>query len=168
MRQTVVFSVLLITLCLTVAAWDAFAAEAENEEEGHAHTSRHHAGLFLGNTHTDHDDGFTFGLDYEYRLTERFGLAGVLDYATDVESTVLGAGVFIHLFEDWRLLLAPGFENHHGDNEYLFRTGVYYDISLDDLGFSSERELTLSPTFIVDFVDGDENIVFGLTIGYEF
>ena len=154
MRATMVILVSLIAVSL---AMPPLAAEAESEKEGHAHTSRHHVGLFLGNTHTDHDDGFTFGLDYEYRLTEQFGLAGVLDYATDVESTVVGAGVFIHRFE-----------NHDGHNEYLFRTGLYYDISLDESNVFRGAELTISPTFIVDFVDGDEDLVFGLTIGYKF
>jgi hypothetical protein len=149
-----------------MAPLEVLAAESEREEW--AGTSRHCIGLFLGNTHTDHDDGFTFGLDYEYRLTEQIGLAGVLDYATDVESTVLGAGIFIHMFEDWRLLLAPGFENRHGHNEYLFRTGLYYDIPLGEVDAFRGRELTVSPTFIVDFVDGHEDLVFGLTIGFDF
>jgi hypothetical protein len=168
MKANVVLLIALFGVLLAMAPLEVLAAEAESEHESEGHDFHHHVGLFLGNTHTDHDDGFTFGLDYEYRLNERLGLAGLVDYATDIESTVVGAGVFIHLLEDVRLLLAPGFENHHGDNEYLFRTGVYYDMSLGEWDAFPEGELTVSPTFIVDFVDGEEDVVIGLTLGYEF
>jgi hypothetical protein len=69
--------------------------------------------------------------------------------------------LFIHPYKGFRFALAPGLEHRHGDDEFLFRTGVGYEFIL------SERWIMM-PEFNVDFVDGQEAFVFGLTLGYGF
>jgi len=153
---------------------------AEEEEHGHkgkGHTHRHHVALFLGGAHgeteieqgehgesnhsTKSADAFTVGLDYEYRLSSVFGIGGLVEYAGgDLEATgVLGA-LFIHPVGGLKFILAPGVEHEGGHNKFLFRTGVYYDFFFG--------KFSVSPNFNVDFVDGDENLVYGVSFGYGF
>jgi hypothetical protein len=137
------------------------AEEAEHSEHGRAHEHRHHLALFLGATHTDEEDEFSIGIDYEYRLKPILGVGGVVEYTGgDLETTVVVAALFIHPYDQWRLVLAPGFENEDGDNEFLFRVGVSYQFPVG--------RWTISPEFNVDFVDGEENLVYGLSFGWGF
>ncbi len=132
--------------------------DADHEEE---HGHRHHVGLFLGNTHAGGEDKFTVGVDYEYRLTPIFGVGGLVDHASgDHDATIVGGALFVHPWGNSRVLLAPGIEHAHGHNEFLVRVGVSYDFHIG--------RLTVSPTLNVDFVDGEENTVYGLTFGYGF
>ena len=74
-------------------------------------------------------------------------------------SGVSESPLFVHPHEGWRLALAPGLEHRHGDDEFLLRTGVAYEFEL------SERWVMI-PEFNVDFVDGEEAFVFGLSFGF--
>ena len=62
-----------------VAVWLRHAG-AEDRHDAGEEFHRHHMGLLLGNTQEGHENGFTIGADYEYRLTELVGLGGVAEY----------------------------------------------------------------------------------------
>lgn len=146
---------------LTLFPFEILAEEVEHSEHGGAHEHRHHLALFLGATHTDEEDEFSIGIDYEYRLKPILGVGGLIEYTGgDLETTVVAAALFIHPYDDWRLVLAPGFENEDSDNEFLFRVGVSYEFPVG--------KWTISPEFNVDFVDGEENLVYGLSFGWGF
>lgn len=151
-------------ICLAVASPLLFAAEQTHHESENYH--RNMAEFFIGNTYEDADhereNGFTLGLTYERRISELFGFGGFYEYAAgDFDKWSIGVPLFIHPYEGWRFALAPGLEHRHGDDEFLFRTGVAYEFEL------SERWVMM-PEFNIDFVDGEEAFVFGLTFGFGF
>ena len=160
-------TVLTTVLCLLVTAARIPAAE---HTRGEHHPGRHHytniAEVFLGGTYEDgehgSESGLTIGFAYERRISELLGVGGFYEYAAgDFDKWSIGVPLFVHPYKGWRFVLAPGMEHRDSDNEFLFRTGVGYEFEL------SERWVAI-PEFIVDFVDGEEAYVFGVTFGFGF
>lgn len=152
----------LISACIVaVVALGANAKDAHGAEKHHFH--KHHVGVFFGGTHDYHDENaVTVGLDYEYRMTKLLGAMTFVDYAAgDIESAVVGAGLFFHPAGDVRLLTAVGKEVHHGHSEFVARLGALYDFHLENW--------TLSPTLMVDVLEsGHVNVIYGLGFGKGF
>ena len=146
---------------LGLAAGGALATEVERPMS-EAVEHRHHLELFLGNTHTEHDeDAFSIGLGYEYRLNHFLGIGVLGEYAVkDIDAWVVGVPIAIHPGAGWRLVVMPGLELHDGDSEFLFLTGVGYEFELD--------RYTIIPEFNADFVDDEVNYVFGVGMGVKF
>ena len=144
-------STLMAVLILSVPAFGQH--EAANHEAGHQE-HKHHVAIFLGNTHDYHgEDAFTVGLDYEFRLHDLLGVGALIDHAAgDIESTVAGAGIFLHPWSSSRLLIAAANEHHHGEDEFVVRVGAMYDFHV--AGWS------ISPTLNVDLLldEGEEKI----------
>jgi hypothetical protein len=69
--------------------------------------------------------------------------------------------LFIHPYKGLRFQVAPGLEHRQGEDELLLRTGVGYEFSLSD-------RWMMMPELAIDFVDGDESLVFGLVFGFGF
>ena len=80
----------------------------------------------------------------------------------DLEETVAVGGLFIHPIGELKFILAYGVEHEHeGDqNEFVFRTGVYYDFFIG--------KFSISPNINVDFVGGDQDLVYGVAVGFGF
>ena len=137
-------------------------AETTVEHDGHeAH--KHHVAVFFGNTHDYHgEDAFTVGVDYEYRLTDLLGVGVLADFAGDeIDTKVVGGGIFIHPWKEFHLLTALGNEHHKGEDEYLLRLGISYDFMIE--------KWSISPTLNCDLLEsGKENWVYGLAIGRGF
>jgi len=159
---------LVVAVQLMAVSHLALAADAGQEEHEEARHSYHRnmIELFLGDTYENGDHGaehgFSVGIAYERRLSEFLGLGGFYKYAAgDFDKWSIGVPLFIHPYEGWRFALAPGLEHREGDDEFLFRTGVAYEFEL------SERWVMV-PEFNVDFVDGEEAFVFGLSFGCGF
>ena len=68
----------------------------------------------------------------------------------------MGLPLFIHLDKDFRFLVAPWLEHKDSENEFLFRTGLAYEFEFGSWA--------ISPEFNVDFVDGEEALVYGLSL----
>ena len=142
---------------------------AEPDQAAHPHAGHHHLNvveLFLGNTHEDahngSENGFTVGFTYERRLSALWGVGGAYEYAAgDFDKWSIGVPFFIHPYKGWRFELAPGLEHKKGEDEFLFRIGAAYEITLSD-------RWMLIPEIAVDFVDGDEAVVYGLAFGFGF
>ncbi len=159
-----------VLLCLVVAVFLVMmpvkirAEEAERDRKKATPEHRHGVELFLGNTQDDGKNGFSIGLTYEYRLSELFGIGGLIEHAgEDFREWVLAVPFFLHPYKGWRFLVAPGIEidDEDGDNNFLFRAGAAYE-------FEIAERWSITPEFNVDFVDGDEVLVYGLSFGYEF
>ncbi len=151
---------LFILLFLVTVPPGVAIAESEQEEHGEVH-HQHRLELFLGNSHEAHKDGFAAGLAYEYRLNQMFGTSGIVEYVGgDFEEWVGVVPIASHPYQGWRFLLGPGlvFEEH--ETLFLFRTGLAYEFEID--------RLSITPEFNVDFVDGEEILVYGMSIGYGF
>ena len=158
---------LLCVLYLAVTASQVLAAEQGHAaHEGSAHHHPNMMEVFLGSTFEDseHGDehGFTIGLTYERRFSELLGIGGFYEYAAgDFDKWSIGIPLFIHPYQGWRFDLAPGLEHRHGENEFLFRTGVAYEFELSE-------QWVMIPEFNIDFVDGEEAFAFGLSFGFGF
>jgi len=143
-----------VVLILTLAAALAMAAPASAAEQT--------LSVFTGVTDDRGDNAFTLGLDYEYHLSEHFGIGGLVDLATgDVRDFIIGVPVFAHPVGGLLVLAVPGMEHQNdGSNEFLFRLGVGWEFEL------SER-FVLTPIVNVDFVDGEEIWVYGVALEYK-
>jgi hypothetical protein len=158
---------LLSALCWAVAVPHLLAAEPTHTtgpESGEHHPNA--VELFLGNTYERADDetanGFSVGVTYERRLSDLLGVGGFYEYAAgDFDKWSIGVPLFVHPYGGWRLDLAPGLEHRDGEDEFLFRAGVAYEFEL------SERWAVM-PEFNVDFVNGEQAFVFGLSCGFGF
>lgn len=143
-------------LLLTAQLGIGFPSKAE---ERHHH--QHHVSLFLGGTHTDHDDGFTGGLEYEYLLNNNFGIGVLGEYThLDHDTWIVGIPLILHPYGGLRFVAMPGVEITDDHDEFLFRLGVGYDIPAGDW--------IITPAFNIDFVDNEENLVFGISLGKTF
>ncbi len=150
-----------IAFCLIIAPTNLVSAESEHEHhEGNYHQG-HFGELFLGNTHEDGEDGFSFGLIYEYRWNELFGVGGFWEYAAgDFDKWSVGLPLFIHPYKGFRFVVAPGLDHKDSENEFLFRTGIAYEFEFGSWA--------IAPEFNVDFVDGEEALVYGLSFVWAF
>lgn len=157
----------MLALLLLVGLLAVAPAEAEYAEHpGSGHYHRNMAELFLGSTYEDRDhgseNGVTIGLTYERRLTEFLGFGDFYEYAVGYfDKWSIGVPLFIHLYEGWRFALAPGLEHRESDDEFLFCTGAAYEFELSE-------PWVMLPEFNVDFEDGEEALVFGLSFGFGF
>lgn len=142
-----------------------------HEQETYPHFHRHHVALFVGGTHAEveieteggnreeGEDAFTIGADYEYRFSQLFGVGGLVEYAGgELEKTSAMAGLFIHPIGGLKFFFAPGVEHESDENKFVFRSGAHYNFFFGNFA--------VTPVFAVDFVDGDENLVYGISFGY--
>ena len=101
-------------------------------------------------------------VSYERRLSSLLGVGGAYEYAAgDFDKWSIGVPLFIHPYKGLRFQLAPGLEHKKGEDKFLFRIGAAYEITLSD-------RWMLIPEIAVDFVDGDEAVVYGLAFGFGF
>ena len=150
------FSVFALVMPLQV-----LAAEEAHEEHKESHYHRHHVGLFLGNTQDEHEDTFTVGLDYEYRFSQYVGIGFLGEYlGKDFREGVLLVPLFIHPYEGFRFMAAAGIKPKKDEDKFLWRLGIGYRFPIGDW--------TIAPEFNIDFSEGEESYVYGVSIGYGF
>ena len=142
---------------------------AEQTQAAHPDAGHYHQNvveLFVGNTYEDthhgSENGFTVGFTYERRLSALLGVGGAYEYAAgDLDKWSIGVPLFIHPYKGWRFQLAPGLEHKKSEDAFLLRIEAAYEFMLCD-------RWMLIPEIAVDFVDGEEAIVFGLAFGFGF
>lgn len=153
-----------ILVVMSVLATSGWCDDHENKDHALEHNyHRHHVGAFFGGTHDYHgENAFTVGLDYEYRLTKLLGGMAFIDYAGgNIESSVVGAGLFFHPAGDVQLLTAVGKEVHHGHSEFVARLGAVYGFHLGNW--------TLSPALMADVLEsGHVTVFYGIGLGRGF
>ena len=130
-----------------------------------------------GTDERGHDTEFTWGLDYKRKIARRWAVGLLFDYAGgELRNSLLAPSVsFWPGIGGLQLLAAAGIEFHEGRNGgghggtrsgdeadaeatyFLFRVGLAYDIHL------AER-FGLAPGVNLDFVNGEEVWVYGLTL----
>ncbi|MEX2525688.1 MAG: hypothetical protein WD750_12080 [Gammaproteobacteria bacterium] len=154
MHEIITMILLFLSLLLSGPAFSQGAA-------------RHSAGGFLG--FTDRDDAdFTLGAEYEYRPREPWSFGAIVEHTPDVvfgrDFTLVLAAAHYRPPSIQRLKLTGGagieFKDVGGDDA-RFRLGAGYDVFMNG-------PLTITPRIAVDFGEGDESIVFGVTAMYGF
>lgn len=155
MRTTALMKIACAALLLAPAS-----ASWAGEAEGH----RHAIALFTGVSDGEEQD-LSLGLEYEFRPVDLFGVGLIAEHTPGAHhdgATVAAGALFAHPWRGLRITAGAGTESepHHGD-EFLLRAGMAYEFHL-------EESLLLTPSFGVDFVDGEEILVYGISFGLAF
>jgi hypothetical protein len=163
----------LSLVCKAFALWGLIALSAQpactqetKPEQGEewADEGRHELGLFLGITVKEGDTGFSLGLDYEYRISRRFGIGGLVEYTgADFRDGVVGVPLYWHPWKELKLVAAPGVEIQPAerDSEFLVRAGAEY-------GFALRRGFEIAPALYFDFTADDIAMVVGAAVAKSF
>jgi len=122
---------------------------------------RNEVALMLGYTGVRAGDGGTVGLGYERRLSRLIGVGAFAEYVFgESQVPVVGAGVYLHPTEKFRVGLAAGAEFDE-ETEALFRVGVAYRVW-------RYRRIKVTPAVNLDIVrNKDPVIVLGIEFGGE-
>jgi hypothetical protein len=108
-------------------------------------------------------DAFAYGIEYEYRFTEKFGIGAFFESAEgDFDLFTYGIPFFYHPIDPVKLFLAGAYETKAFEHEYfLIRLGAGYDIHHGNFSFG--------PLGWYDFVETGKYLGFiGLGVGYGF
>jgi hypothetical protein len=167
--------VLILSLIAALGAPPGLVAQEEHEG-GATESEGHHGGhgeefeknsiaIFIGATQAEKEDGerespeFTFGIDYERRLSKVFGVGAVVDFvASGSRERIIAAAAVFHAGEA-KLVVAPGVEylKESGDREGILRLGLMY-------AFPAGK-IHLEPSVFWDVTQEGGTWVWGLTIG---
>jgi hypothetical protein len=158
-RDSILCSILLATVVSLAPGGYAIAGETKTlvvEEP-------HELGLFLGGAHRNGEDGFSIGLDYQYRISSLFGFGGLIEYtAGDIREGVLGFPFYFRVWRGLTLVGAPGIElSTTGSDEFLLRLGA-------DYGFEIGRGFEVVPGLYVDLTSSETTLVYGVALAKSF
>lgn len=142
-------------------------------DAGHEH--RHEAGIFIGGSHSDEENGFTFGVDYEFKFHQYFGAGGFVEFIRgDFDERAFGALFYLRPAGEWQIFTGPGGDKRFGEEqnsdpsaegteegvEFLWRVGLIYGIPVG--------RITISPNVMVDFLKDQQVFVYGVTFSLGF
>ena len=136
--------------------------QTESEDSGYEkEEARNELAVFLGVTTNEDATAFTFGLDYQYRISPIVGIGALVDHAAgDIKSTLVGPALLLH-FRKWEFTLAPAAEFLEDETVAAVRFGLEYEIKLP--------KFSISPAVNVDFErSGSPAAVYGLAFSKEF
>lgn len=174
---------MLKSLCL-IGMFSCIAFSSFGNE---SHSLKHHiVGGFIGVTDNEEEKETSYGIEYEYRYNQQWGVGLVYevtpefhahhyeDHVNEPHSLSDSAhsnekdDVSVYLLSAYyhigaiRLGLGYGKEDiDGGDNQDLFRVSAAYDFHLNE-------NLGLAPTISIDTVDSEQIYVYGLTLTYMF
>ena len=137
---------------------------AQGKGEEWAEEGRNDLALFLGVTDSDGDKGFSVGLDYERRLSHRFGIGGVIEYTgNDYRYGLVAASFNWHAWKELKLLAAPGMEIDRSNDRgrFLLRIGAEY-------GFAIGKGFEIAPALNFDLTSDETSVVYGLSFARKF
>ncbi len=135
------------------------------------HEHRHEAGLFIGGSHSDGENGFTFGGEYEFIFHQYFGAGGFVEFiGGDFDERAFGALLYLRPAGKWRIFTGPGGDKRFGEEQhsdpsaegteegwkFLWRLGLIYAIPVGS-------RITISPNVMVDFLEDNQVFVYGVT-----
>ena len=130
----------------------------EHHDESGAHYPDNLLAVFVGRAADERRDrGVALGLEYERRLSERWGIGLIAERTFDDFDANIFALSFAFHNGPWKTYVAPGVED---GEEPLLRLGIEYGFEV--------AGLEIAPQFDLDFVDGETVPVLGVVIGVGF
>ena len=155
----------LALLLIVVGAPPAFAQAGEHElASDHEAAHDFHPNLlalFVGVTHEGrNENGLALGIEYERRLNESFGVGVLAEHSFGDLDFWVYAVPFAYHTGRWKFYIAPGVESGDHGSESLVRLGGEYAYEVG--------AWEISPQLDMDFVDGDQVLVLGVTFGKGF
>lgn len=125
--------------------------------------AKHIPGIFIGATTVDSETDFTFGLEYEYKITSSWGVGAVFERTIDAHNgdgvNVTLASLYYHPIKEVRLGAGIGREHiggAHPHDDDVYRISAAYEFHLEHFG--------IAPTIDFDFIDDETAIVYGFEI----
>lgn len=155
---------LAIVLCVLFTT-GAVADETGSEEthDGEESGGKHALALFAGVTREHSENLGTLGIEYTYRINERWSVGGVIERADREENSTLVIA-FVHLWPYKDLFLGAGIgRKDPGDKrQNTFRATIGYEFELGG-GWA------IAPQANLDVIENEENEeVYGFAFGKRF
>ena len=149
-KQIILATALLLFVLLPGNIW--------GQEKKEAPESKSDISLFLGATSGSEDTAFTIGVDYQYRISNVFGVGAILDHASgDIKSTLVAPALFLHV-KNLSFTVAPGAEFSDDETTMVLRVVAEYEFELS--------RFSISPAIFYDTErGGDPALVYGLSFG---
>jgi hypothetical protein len=153
-----------IALCVLFSA-GAIADETEREETHAGVESRHkHAlALFVGVTREHGENLDTLGIEYSYRMNERWSVGGVIERADREKNSTLVIA-FVHYWPYKELFVGVGIgrKDPNDKRQNTFRATIGYEFELG-------RGWSIAPQANLDVIENEENEeVYGIAFGKRF
>lgn len=166
-RSVLTIASRLLLLALVASAPIRADESTHADAPSHASAEHHHdnaLGFFVGGATEEagsRESGLALGIEYERRLSPRFGIGGIVEHTYGDLDVWVYAVSFAYHAGPWRLYAAPGIEDTHHGSERMLRLGVEYGFPV--AGWE------IAPQFDIDFVDREaEVLVIGLTFAKGF
>jgi hypothetical protein len=157
--STVALSILWFVSSITPAAAQSSEHESSHEAETEHDFHPNLLAVFFGVTEEGREEGFAVGIEYERRLNKSFGIGLLAERTGELDLNVYAIPFAFHAGA-WKLYAAPGIEDGEHGSESLIRLGIEYGFEVG--------QFEIAPQLDVDFVDGEEVYVMGITIGKGF
>jgi len=164
-----VFTLLLAAFCV-VCTSPVYSQDVDHESSEHESASGHESShefhknvvsFFAGVSHAGRrDNGGALGIGYDRLLTKSFSIGVLAEHTFGDGDFWVYAVPFAYRVDRWKFLVALGFEDGAHGTESLVRLGVEYAFEAGSW--------EISPQLAVDFVDGDEILLFGVVFGKGF
>ena len=151
-----------LMLIIVLFSTAGFAQEGGHGSEHNSHPFEENTVAFFVGVAKEgsRDNGLALGIEYEWRLNQAFGIGALAEYTSgDLDAWVLAVPFAFHS-GPWKFYAAPGIEDSDAGSESLLRLGGEYGFHRGDW--------EISPQVDVDFVDGNEIYVIGVTFGRGF
>lgn len=144
-------SIIFFSTLLSISTSDVLAAG----------DAQHFPGIFVGYTNAEDETHFTYGVEYEYKFSQKWGLGAVYEKIDDAHHgdgvTITLAQLYFHPLSNIRMGFGVGKEKiggYHPHSEDLYRISANYEYHVGDFG--------IEPTVAVDFINGEKAYVLGL------
>jgi len=157
-RTRFAFQSIIVGIPLVVSGSEAMAASE------HSSYHPHHVSIPIGWLQKEGgQDAFAYGLEYEYRITEKIGIGVFFESAQgEFDLFTYGVPIFYHPVDPMKVFLAAAYETKAFEHEYfLLRVGAGYDFH--------HGNFSLGPLGWYDFVETGKYLGFiGFGAGYGF
>lgn len=135
--------------------------EADSGHEGGHESHKNSLVLFTGITHGGRrKNGLALGVGYDRHLTDSLSIGVFAEHTFGDGDFTVYVIPLAYRVNRWKFIIAPGIEDGHHGKEELFRIAGEYAFEVGTW--------EVSPTVVVDFVDGDEVLIFGVVFGKGF
>jgi len=132
-------------------------------DDSHHEFKKNVVGVFGGFTNVDGDTHGTFGLEYERRISQEFGVGVIFEttpgaHHGDGTSIYMGL-LHFHPWQELRVSVGYGKEDIHHEGAHsvdVWRAGIAYDFHVGGLG--------IAPSINFDRIDGHTAKVFGVAL----
>jgi len=133
-------------------------------EDESADDDRNLLGAYLGVTTSGDEEGVSVGIEYERRLSARFGIGAVIEHTgADFRENIVAVSFAWHPWKELKLFAAPGvaIETAEASSEALLRVGV-------DYGLGIGKGFEIAPGIAFDFTESENSVVIGAVFSKSF